>query len=49
MMTFLWEYPEGGAGARPRKEAIENIRNNIAWAQRNVLVIEKCPNNNSSS
>jgi hypothetical protein len=48
-MTFLSEYPEGGAGARPRKEAIENIRNNIAWAQRNVPVIAKWLSNNSSS
>jgi hypothetical protein len=48
-MTFLSEYPEGGAGARARKETIENIRNNIAWAQRNVPVIEKWLDKNPRS
>jgi hypothetical protein len=47
-MTFLSEHPEGGAGARARQGALENIRNNIAWAQRNAPVIEKWLNNFSS-
>lgn len=31
---FFRQYPEAGAGARSRKQAVENIENNISWLRR---------------
>jgi glutamyl aminopeptidase len=31
MKAFFAQYPEAGAGARARQEALENVQNNIRW------------------
>ena len=35
MRAFFEKYPEAGAGARARKQALENVGNNIDWLERN--------------
>ncbi|KAG5671182.1 hypothetical protein PVAND_001393 [Polypedilum vanderplanki] len=35
MQNFFNEYPEAGAGANARKQALENIQNNIKWLKNN--------------
>lgn len=35
VQEFYNKYPEAGAGAKPRKAAIENIRQNINWLKEN--------------
>ncbi|CAG0886917.1 unnamed protein product [Cyprideis torosa] len=32
MLAFFAKYPEAGAGARAREQALETVRNNIKWA-----------------
>lgn len=35
MQNFFAEHPEAGAGANARKQALENIQNNIKWLKNN--------------
>ncbi|XP_071478894.1 glutamyl aminopeptidase-like [Diadema antillarum] len=39
MLDFFAEYPDGGAGARGRQQAIEKVRGNINWVERNADVV----------
>lgn len=39
MQTFFEKYPEAGAGAAARKQAIETVRNNIQWLEGNKEII----------
>lgn len=36
MIAFFEKYPDAGAGAASRKEANENIRNNMRWVEQNA-------------
>ncbi|XP_053559514.1 glutamyl aminopeptidase [Bombina bombina] len=40
MENFFERYPEAGAGATPRKQALETVNNNIEWARKNIAVIQ---------
>ncbi|XP_071830181.1 glutamyl aminopeptidase-like [Apostichopus japonicus] len=40
MQDFFEKYPDGGAGERGRKQALERVRTNINWVNKNVGVIE---------
>ncbi|KAJ8336281.1 hypothetical protein SKAU_G00396240 [Synaphobranchus kaupii] len=40
MHHFFERYPEAGAGTTPRKQALETVRNNIAWVNTNKAEIE---------
>lgn len=33
MKEFFDKYPEAGAGANARKQALERVKNNILWRQ----------------
>uniref|UniRef100_A0A1A9WMJ1 Aminopeptidase n=1 Tax=Glossina brevipalpis TaxID=37001 RepID=A0A1A9WMJ1_9MUSC len=35
MESFFAKYPEAGAGTAARKEALENVKNNIKWLEQN--------------
>ncbi|XP_053392901.1 glutamyl aminopeptidase-like [Mercenaria mercenaria] len=39
--TFFKKYPEAGAGANGRKQALESIRRNINWMKQNKHVVVK--------
>jgi len=41
MKAFFAKYPEAGAGARSRKQAIENVENNIKWLQQNEMDVSE--------
>uniref|UniRef100_A0A1B0AGP0 glutamyl aminopeptidase n=1 Tax=Glossina pallidipes TaxID=7398 RepID=A0A1B0AGP0_GLOPL len=36
MEAFFAKYPEAGAGTAARKEALENVKNNIKWLEQNM-------------
>lgn len=36
LTAFFEKYPDAGAGVASRKEAIENLKNNMRWLQQNV-------------
>ena len=36
---FFDEYPDAGAGATPRQQALDSIKTNIAWVERNQQII----------
>lgn len=36
MTAFFEKYPDAGAGAASRKEANENVKNNMIWVQQNA-------------
>lgn len=38
--VFFAKYPEAGAGATARAQALENVANNIKWAKQNVEKLE---------
>uniref|UniRef100_A0A182LS53 glutamyl aminopeptidase n=1 Tax=Anopheles culicifacies TaxID=139723 RepID=A0A182LS53_9DIPT len=38
---FFARYPEAGAGATARRQALENIQNNISWLERNEANVAK--------
>uniref|UniRef100_A0A7M4EDQ9 Aminopeptidase n=1 Tax=Crocodylus porosus TaxID=8502 RepID=A0A7M4EDQ9_CROPO len=40
MENFFEKYPNAGAGAAPRKQAIETVKSNIEWLTRNKKEIE---------
>ncbi|XP_063774977.1 glutamyl aminopeptidase [Pseudophryne corroboree] len=40
MENFFQRYPEAGAGTTPRKQALETVRNNIAWVANNKIGIK---------
>ncbi|XP_044726491.1 glutamyl aminopeptidase-like [Chrysoperla carnea] len=40
MKDFFAKYPNAGAGASARKQAIENVKTNIKWLERNLLDIK---------
>lgn len=40
MESFFSKYPEAGAGTASRKQALENVGNNINWLARNTNSIE---------
>lgn len=40
LQRFLASNPEGGAGARARKQAVEQVENNIRWLEEHSGVIE---------
>lgn len=46
MEEFFAKYPEGGAGERGRKQALERVRTNINWVNKNAGVIEDWLKNN---
>ena len=37
--NFFAKYPDAGAGAAPREQALDSIRTNIAWVERNQQAI----------
>lgn len=39
MESFFKQYPEAGAGATARRQALENVRNNIEWVTVNQPVV----------
>lgn len=41
MEEFFAKYPEAGAGTRGRQQALERVRTNIQWVEKNQAVIEK--------
>ena len=47
MKAFFAEYPDAGAGARAREEALETVQNNINWLATNVPAIRKWLDDNS--
>ncbi|KAI4459362.1 protease m1 zinc metalloprotease [Holotrichia oblita] len=40
MQNFFSEYPDAGAGAAARLQALETVQNNIKWLQNNKEVVE---------
>ncbi|XP_015200657.2 glutamyl aminopeptidase [Lepisosteus oculatus] len=46
MQHFFEKYPDAGAGATPRKQALETVRNNIEWIKENRDEIYTWLNNN---
>lgn len=40
MKRFFEEYPDAGAGANARVQAIEAVENNIKWLERNQVAID---------
>ncbi|MBN3319887.1 AMPE aminopeptidase, partial [Atractosteus spatula] len=46
MQHFFEKYPNAGAGATPRKQALETVRNNIEWIKENRDEIYTWLNNN---
>lgn len=36
MQAFFTKYPEAGAGAASRKEALATVRNNVKWLEKNL-------------
>ncbi|XP_074848073.1 glutamyl aminopeptidase isoform X2 [Carettochelys insculpta] len=42
MEDFFEKYPNAGAGAAPRKQALETVKSNIAWLKQNKGEIEAC-------
>ncbi|XP_065354225.1 glutamyl aminopeptidase-like isoform X3 [Calliphora vicina] len=55
MEAFFEKYPEAGAGTAARKEALENVKNNIKWLEQNLkpvgewLQSQKAPDSIESS
>lgn len=49
MEDFFAKYPEAGAGARGRQQALERVRTNINWVNRNQEVIQEWLNNQFES
>ncbi|KAH8399409.1 hypothetical protein KR215_009735, partial [Drosophila sulfurigaster] len=49
VQQFFKKYPEAGAGARSRQEAIETIKYNIKWLQENYAPIKNWVTEQSSS
>lgn len=47
--AFFGKYPEAGAGANARKEAIETVQNNINWLSKNLPSINIWLDENSIS
>ncbi|KAJ8022253.1 Glutamyl aminopeptidase [Holothuria leucospilota] len=45
MEDFFAKYPEAGAGTRGRQQALERVRTNINWVNRNQEVIQEWLNN----
>lgn len=45
MKTFFDSNPEAGAGTASRKQALEDVGNNINWLSRNTDSIAKWLNN----
>lgn len=41
MKAFFAKYPDAGAGARAREQAIETVENNIKWLKTNKPDLEK--------
>lgn len=39
MLDFFEEYPDAGAGARARQQAIETVQGNINWVERNADIV----------
>lgn len=46
MQAFFNKYPEAGAGAASRKEAIETVRNNVKWLEQNFQSVSDWLENN---
>lgn len=40
MNAFFEKYPNAGAGAGARLQAIENVKNNIEWLKKNKIDVE---------
>lgn len=40
MQAFFAKYPDAGAGARAREQAIETVQNNIKWLKVNKPDLE---------
>lgn len=40
MQFFFAKYPEAGAGAAARQQALETVANNIKWLEKYKTVIE---------
>lgn len=45
--VFFAKYPEAGAGAAARKEALQRIENNIQWLENNQQKVTTWLNNNA--
>lgn len=41
MREFFAKYPDAGAGARAREQALETVQNNIKWLSKNTGEIEQ--------
>lgn len=41
MKEFFAKYPDAGAGARAREQALETVQNNIKWLSKNTDEIEQ--------
>lgn len=41
MKAFFAKYPEAGAGAAARKEALQRVENNIQWLKNNERNVTK--------
>lgn len=48
LKQFFEKYPEAGAGAAARKEAIQRIENNIQWLKNNEVKLNNWLSQNSS-
>lgn len=46
MKDFFERYPEAGAGAAARLEALQTVENNINWLKLNKEVVENWLTNN---
>lgn len=46
MRDFFAKYPEPGAGAAAREQALQNVQNNIKWLENNQEPIRKWLNAN---
>lgn len=40
MKEFFAKYPDAGAGARAREQALETVQNNIKWLKNNKAEVE---------
>lgn len=40
MQAFFTKYPEAGAGAASRVQALETVQNNIQWLAKNKEIVE---------
>lgn len=47
MQAFFNKYPEAGAGASSRKEALASVRNNVKWLEQNFQSVSDWLENNS--